>query len=136
MGGDEPMPPRSEDFEGLFDEEFDRCVRVARRIVGSEHLAQELAAEAFARAWARWQTLRGQQPGAWVVKVTVNLAIDTTRKRRLPDARLAAVPSPEDGVVIRIALAEALNRLPQRQRLAIAMRYLGDCSEEDIALAL
>jgi DNA-directed RNA polymerase specialized sigma24 family protein len=44
---------RNEDFEAFFHAGFDRCVGVARRITCDEAAAEELAAEAFARAWAR-----------------------------------------------------------------------------------
>ena len=64
--------------------EFERCVRVARRIVGQEEVARDIAGEAFVRAWARWPSLRDQRAGAWVARVTVNLAIDATRKRIPP----------------------------------------------------
>jgi RNA polymerase sigma-70 factor (ECF subfamily) len=124
------------DFEELFQAEFDRCVRVARRIVGDEDLARDLAAEAFARAWARWRVLRTQHPGAWVVKVTANLAIDATRRRTVPPVVPLPAPSPEDAAVLRSALVEALVRLPTQQRLAIALRYLADYSEHDTALVM
>ena len=123
-------------FEELFDTEFDRCVRVARRIVGREDVARDLAAEAFARAWASWRALRHQRPGAWVVRVSVNLAIDTTRKRLPSLAATEADESPQDSAIVRLALAEALSHLSTKQRAAIALRYLDDCSEAEVATAL
>ena len=124
------------DFEEVFDAEFDRCVRVARRIIGDEELARDLAAEAFARAWARWRVLRAQRPGAWVVKVTANLAIDVTRRRKPSPVIVSPEPSPEEAAVLRSALVAALVRLPRQQRLAIALRYLADYSEDDTALVM
>jgi len=128
--------PQGTDFEGLFAREFERCVRVARRIIGREDLARDLAAEAFARAWARWPSLRHQQPGAWVVRVTVNLAIDTTRRRVAQIAAPAFAQSPEDSSITKLTLAAALRALPVQQRTAIALRYLADYSEADVATAL
>ncbi|HWS46270.1 MAG TPA: sigma-70 family RNA polymerase sigma factor [Acidimicrobiia bacterium] len=127
---------RDEEFESLFVREFDRCVRVARRIVGGDDPARDMAAEAFARAWARWNTLRDQRPGAWVVRVTVNLAIDATRKRVVRVAPPGPSPSPEDPSTTRLLLTDALSQLPARQRAAIALRYFADCTEDDIAVAL
>jgi RNA polymerase sigma factor (sigma-70 family) len=42
----------------------------------------------------------------------------------------------EDDLAIRHALVAALRRLPARQREAIALRYLGDMSVEEVARAL
>src|SRR5215472_15236212 len=67
-------------FDDLFLRDFDRCMGIARRIVGEKELARDLAMEAFTRAWTRWALLRDQQPRAWVVKVTANLAVDAMRK--------------------------------------------------------
>src|SRR5262245_12187375 len=124
------------DFDALFAREFERCVRVARRITGRDDLARDLAAEAFARAWVRWPQLREQQPGAWVVKVTVNLAIDSIRRRVVDAIEPVHVPSPEDASVTRLTLVDALEQLPARQRTTVALRYLADCSEQEIARAL
>jgi RNA polymerase sigma factor (sigma-70 family) len=124
------------DFDLFFTQHFERCVRVARRVVRRDDVARDLAAEAFARAWVRWHTLHDQVPGAWVTKVTSNLAIDSVRRRLAEPAAAVSTPSPEDASVARITLASALRALPDRQRCAIALRYLADCSEEEIATAL
>jgi DNA-binding CsgD family transcriptional regulator len=42
----------------------------------------------------------------------------------------------DDPTVLRLALAAALRRLPKRQREVIALRYLTDLCEADVALAL
>ena len=102
-------------FEALFVAEFSRCERVARRIVWDAGRAEELASEAFTRAWARWWRVRGGNPGAWVMKVTVNLAIDAARRGVVVPDDLAAVPF-EDLVATHVTLAEALRTLPARQR--------------------
>ena len=47
-----------------------------------------------------------------------------------------AVISLEDSTTLRLALAEAMAKLPRRQREAIALRFLSDMSEADTANAL
>ena len=42
----------------------------------------------------------------------------------------------EDTTTLRLALAEALRKLPRRQREAVALRFLSDLSEADTAEAL
>lgn len=131
------MGERRDDFEALFDEAFDHCCAVARRIVRDDAVAEELAAEAFARAWARWWWL-ARQPAriGWVVRVTTNLALDAVRRKRPPVEAAAAAVAPDEAVVLRDALAAALRALPQRQRAAIALRYLADLPEAEVAAAM
>ena len=77
----------------------DRAVRTARRLVGDPEVAEDLAAEALARAYARWKTVRDHpNPDAWLLRVVGNLAIDHVRTagRRAPapeDARAGAAPT-------------------------------------------
>jgi RNA polymerase sigma-70 factor (ECF subfamily) len=123
-------------FEELFDAMFQRAQSVAQRIVGDRALAEDLAAEAFARAYARWPSLRSHDGReGWIVRVTANLAIDAVRRRRvLPvsDPR----PDHSDAVTLRLALAAALQALPRRQRSVVVLRYVADLSEADTAAAL
>jgi RNA polymerase sigma-70 factor, ECF subfamily len=123
-------------FDDLFTCEFDRCARAARRITGNAELSRDIAAEAFARAWARWPTLREQRPGAWVITVTVNLAIDALRKRVVTTTCPIATRSPEDLAVARCTVDSALQELPARQRMALVLRYLADYPEDEIAAVL
>lgn len=64
-----------------------RCSRsrksVAYRVVGDAFTAEDLAAEAFVRLYARWARMRlDQHRTAWILRVTANLAIDTARRKR------------------------------------------------------
>lgn len=134
------MTDRHRSFEELFDDEFDACVSVARRITGDSEVARELASEAFARAWVRWSRIeRGSAPGGWVIRVTANLAIDHARRRRraelLPVDRATSVPV-DDVIATRVALTEALGKLSRRQRDVIVLRHLAGLSEADTAAAL
>ncbi len=125
-----------ERFERLFDKQFSRCVHVANKIVRDRAVAEELASEAFARAWSRWGRLsRDHRVEGWVMRVTVNLAIDTTRKRQVqPEIVLPSI-SPADSATLHVALVQALQALPKRQREAIVLRYLADLSESDVSAA-
>lgn len=66
-----------------------RLVRYAYALTGNVSDAQDIAQEAFARAWQRWDSVRGYDcPEAWVRRVATNLA--TSRFRRDLTARAAA----------------------------------------------
>jgi DNA-directed RNA polymerase specialized sigma24 family protein len=50
--------------------------------VGDRDVAQELVAEAFARAWASWRTVSEHPaPKAWVVRTALNANISRWRRR-------------------------------------------------------
>ena len=129
-------PRRDEAFEAYFDAVFPRAVSLANRLLGDRASAEDVAAEAFARAYARWPTLRDAPwRDGWVLRVTTNRAIDVARRRsggfsphRQPDAG--------DLVAVRLALVAALRSLPQRQREAVALRYLTGLSEHEVAESL
>jgi DNA-directed RNA polymerase specialized sigma24 family protein len=54
-------------------------------------MAQELVAEAFARAWASWHTVSGHPaPRAWVVRTALNANTFRWRRRH----REVSVPDP------------------------------------------
>lgn len=124
------------DFDVFFDQVFPRAVRVARRMIGDPVESEDLAAEALARAYARWPAVRRHAaPEGWVLRTTINLAIDTLRKgKRNPE--VAAIDGSEDIVALRVTLAAALGALSRRQREIVTMRYLADMSESDVAAAL
>lgn len=126
------------DFEGAFDELFRRAFVVGRRILGDEASAEDVAAEAMARAFAHWRKI-GDQPWreGWVVRVTTNLALDVARKRsRMSDSAPLEQGADDDDVAVRLALVEAMARLPKRQREVVALRHLGGLSEKECAEAL
>jgi RNA polymerase sigma-70 factor (sigma-E family) len=132
---------RDERFDDLFRSEWRRTVATARRIVGPGDEAEELAAEAFTRAYDRWSSVRRQPaPAAWVLRVTVNLALDQARRRRVDlvdEASTTHSTDPaQDRVAERLALAAALGALSPKQRHAIALRYLAGCQEDEVAAAL
>jgi RNA polymerase sigma factor (sigma-70 family) len=123
-----------EDFDPVFRRLYPLAGRLAYRIVGDRGLAEDLAAEACARALARWGHLgRLAHREAWIMRVTSNLALDTV-KRKPPTSR-PTLPASDvgDTVALRLALAVALRALPRRQREVIVLRYLLDFPDHDIA---
>lgn len=133
------------DFDDIFRSTWLRAVATARRIAGPEGDPEGLAAEALTRAYDRWPSLRRHPaPEAWVLRVTINLAIDRTRNAAghsapvidLRDGRGTGSVVLDDDAATRLALSAALRALPERQRHAVALRYLAGCGEDDIAASL
>lgn len=125
-------------FEEAFDELFGRAFGLARRLLGDGPAAEDVAAEALARAYAHWPRIEGlPYRDGWVLKVAANLAIDRLR-HQAPIVVLTPAPweKEEDAIALRLALSAALARLPRRQRQAVSLRYLGDLSDNEVATAL
>lgn len=136
-------------FGLLVERHGERALRVALRVLGDAGEAEEVAQEAFLRAWqaaASFDPDRAQFT-TWLHRITLNLAIDRTRRRAgAPQAGEAALsglpdpgPGPEASAVAaedRAALAAALAQLPARQRAAIALAYEEGLSGAEAAAAL
>ncbi len=119
-------------FDQAFQVLFDLARTSASKVAPAE--AEDVAAETMRRAHDRWDLIE-PYVRAWVVRVARNLAIDRLRTK----SPSAAAPEPllfESDVTERVALYAVLRTLPDRQRDAIALRYLVDLSLEDVASAM
>ena len=131
------MAAHREEFEELFRREFDRCAATARRVVADGAVAEELAAEAFTRAWVRWRRVRRlASPGGWVVRVTTNLALDQVRRGGAPMPSTVEPAALDEAIAAHLTLLAAVNRLPDRQRTAISLRYFADLPVDAVAEAM
>lgn len=129
--------PGDHDFEAAFPALFTRAYHVAFRIVEHSGEAEDVAAEALARALRSWRRVRNMRsPEAWVVRVATNLAIDVTRRRHRRRTVPHEVTVRVEDMDGRLVLLDVLDSLPRRQRDVLALRYLADLSEADIAAVL
>lgn len=119
-----------------FDDRFDVLAglsyRVAFRLTGDRHVAEDLAQETLARAFQRWRKIQTYDE-AWTVRVTTNLAIGRWRRRSDQDHQIEVGAAADTGLADRLDLIRALQQLPKRQREVVALRYLADLSEAQIA---
>jgi RNA polymerase sigma factor (sigma-70 family) len=132
------------DFAEFYRSFRDDCLRTVLVIVGDQDSAQELVAEAFARACASWRTVSGHPaPAAWVVRTALNLNISRWRRRRreVPVADPGMLADPPTAVTtaqdpVDPQIMAALLRLPARQRQVIALRLILDLDTSGTAHAL
>jgi RNA polymerase sigma-70 factor (ECF subfamily) len=124
-----------------------RVYGVAVSVVGDRGTAEDVAQEAFVRAWRQAATY---DPGrgtvtAWLLRITRNLAIDTLRRRhpRPADATVIAALTPadrastvEDAGVISELTAQAgaaIARLPHQQAEALILAAFYGYTAQQIA---
>lgn len=151
----EELPARlARDLEGSFAElvaqHQDLVFGVALRVTADRAAAEDIAQESFVRAYRalkRYPGSRIEQMSLrpWLARISLNLARNDRRIRRPADTLDAASDHahPGDGPV---RLAERreehrfwsglLNQLPERYRLAVALRHVEGLSYAEIADAL
>jgi RNA polymerase sigma-70 factor (sigma-E family) len=127
------------EFEEFYAAARDHCLQVVLISVGDRHLADDLVAEAFTRAWTSWRKVRGHPaPRAWVVRTALNMHVSWWRRRRrevaLGSQDEAAAASQYPG--LDSSLVAALRRLPARQREVIVLRLLLDLDTATTARTL
>lgn len=131
----------SADFDAFYIATVRRVVLYLYAACGDRSEAQDIAQEAFARAWQHWSKVAAyDDPEAWVRTVAWRLMINrwrglrrwlAARARMGPPIDATDSPSPD-----RVAIVGALQRLPQPQRQVIALHYLLDMSVRDIAASV
>lgn len=125
-----------DEIETVYRESFPEFRRVAAAIVGDRDAALDIVQEAFGTAIRRRKTFRGEGPlEAWIWRVVVNTATDHRRPPAHP-ARVVAPPSQNGHVEISGTVTNAIAVLPERQRLALFLRYYADLDYAAIAGAL
>jgi RNA polymerase sigma-70 factor, ECF subfamily len=114
----------SASFEDFYRAHFDRVFEAAYAFSGQREIAQDVTQDAFSRAFARWRR-PGRQTWAagWVMTTALNSCRRQSRMSRpiLPPPPSERGPSPD-----RVALLTALRSLPERQRQATVLQYIGD----------
>jgi len=129
---------RLDDLERLYRERYPYFVQVARAVVGNEATANDAVQDAFAQVIRKRSSFRGDGPlEAWVWRAVLNAALAARRRDGVSSPfELAPEPAtsdpPDEDEEIRAGIAA----LPERQRLAVFLRYYADLDYEAIATAL
>lgn len=117
-------------------------VRLAWVLCGDTAEAEDLVAEAYARAWPRLRRGGVDDPVAYLRRSVVNGAASWRRRlvlvRREERRRRVAPPPPDPlgRLAERDRLAAALQALTAQQRQVLGLRYVADLSEAETAACL
>ncbi|MCC6738430.1 MAG: sigma-70 family RNA polymerase sigma factor [Planctomycetia bacterium] len=113
----------SVDIEALYRDQQRLLVSVAWRILRSMDDAREVCQEAFARLLASVKDgAEIRNAPAWLCRTAVNLSIERVR-RRPPPVRPAAPAAPAADADSRRLLDDAIEALPERQRVVFLLRH-------------
>ena len=120
---------------------------VALKLVGDHETAEEVAQEAFVRAWRYAGAYDPRRGGVrtWLLAITRNVAIDARRFRRVepvdPDVLLMLPvpddqPGPEEQALtqgVTAPLRDVLAALPEEQRRALVLAAVFGCTAGEIS---
>jgi RNA polymerase sigma-70 factor (ECF subfamily) len=121
------------DLEALYRRRFHEYAAVAGAILRDADAGRDAVQEAFAKAVRARHGFRARGPlDAWLWRAVVNAALSERRRRArpplAPDAIVENGSHPlEDDV------RAAIDRLPERQRLVLFLRYYADLDYREIA---
>ncbi|MEP6620161.1 MAG: sigma-70 family RNA polymerase sigma factor [bacterium] len=131
-----------EAFSRLVDRHYDRCARIALRILGNREDAEEAIQDAFLRAYRALGSYEDRERfSAWLTRILINqcrtvLARVVRREAVFSDLDLRDAEFYAGSDVKESAwpdLERALAQLPEDQREAVVLRYADDLTYEEMA---
>ena len=116
--------------------EYSALVRYVFRLCGDEHLARDVAQEAFVRLFGRWITVN--EPRAYLYVVATNYLRRLMRRRGDESAALARAHARPVLVAepAELGIRDAVERLPKRWREVILLYYFADLPVASVARQL
>jgi RNA polymerase sigma-70 factor, ECF subfamily len=151
-------PDRSSEFTTFMRAYQDMVFSTAARLAGNDRQAEDIAQEVFLRAYEHFAHLRtSATAGGWLKTVATNLTLNylsryRRRWRLFSELRSSAADEDSSGPELgvqpdmlladlgaeerRVLIDDALRKLPEHQRLALALYHFEELSYEEIAVKL
>src|SRR4051794_39625212 len=121
-------------FEDFYAETHRRMRASLVVAVGDKDMAFDAVDEAYARAFLAWERVATMEaPQAWVYRVALNVVRRRARRRSMEERLLRRTTPPPELPPAAGEVWLVVRDLPERQRLAVVLRYLGDLTEAQIA---
>lgn len=130
----------------LTDRLAPKVLALSMYLLKDSHEAEDVTQEAMLKLWKiapTWESGRAKV-STWLLKVTKNLCMDRLRKRNtqpIEDApeQIDSGAYGEETILQKqrqIALLDAIQQLPERQKMAITLRHIKGFSNPEIAEVL
>jgi RNA polymerase sigma factor (sigma-70 family) len=126
-------------FSAFYRSEYRAVVALAFALTGRAAVAEELAQDAFLVTHKNWERVSAYDaPGAFVRRVAANMAVSFGRRLAAEARALArlAARSPKWSAPLEPPDADfwrSVRSLPRRQAQVLALRYLEDLPDDEIA---
>jgi RNA polymerase sigma-70 factor (sigma-E family) len=137
--GQGPRDQGNPDFREYVTERRRSLLRTAYLLTGNRADAEDLVQAALAKTYLAWDRIEDRRAlDGYVRRAMVNTHISWWRRRRLEEYPTDEIP---DQVVadhsgtsdLQDTLRRAVDRLPQRMRAAVMLRYFEDMTEAEVA---
>jgi RNA polymerase sigma-70 factor (sigma-E family) len=137
-----PRDHGNPDFRDYVTERRRSLLRTAYLLTGNRADAEDLVQAALAKTYLAWDRIEDRRAlDGYVRRAMVNTHISWWRRRRLEEYPTDEIP---DQIVadhsgtsdLQDSLRRAVDRLPQRMRAAVVLRYFEDMTEAEVAEAL
>jgi RNA polymerase sigma-70 factor (sigma-E family) len=132
------MGTQEGEFEAFVQRHWSGLLTFAAVVAGDRRAGEDLLQSALTNTYRRWPRVRGHNPLAYVRRAIVNGRVSAWRRHRgveHPSAAPPEVPEVRDAaaaVDLRLTVAWALGRLPERQRAVLVLRYLFDLPDAEV----
>ena len=132
-----PCRDEEEKLESLMETYGTQVKRLCCLYLRDASLAEDAAQETFIKAWRSLASFRSESSErTWLMRIAVNTCRDALRtswfrrldRRVTPEELPLVSPGPQEP-----ALAQAITRLPARDREVILLRYYEQLSPDEIA---
>ncbi len=140
-------------FAELVELYKDKVFQICYRMLGNRHEAEDIAQEAFIRAFVNIETFNQKRKfSTWLFRIATNLCIDRIRKKKpdyFLDAEVAGtegltmysqvaadVQLPEDEVEnmeLQETIQLEISKLPEKYRSVIVLKYIEELPLQDIS---
>ena len=136
------------DFEERLAESGPLAFRIANSVLRNTAEAEDVAQEAILRAYRRFERLKDRNFRAWLVRIAFRLALDRLRSLKRQEQRETLWSRPEGkppsptaedlaaASEFQAHLDQALEELPEKQRLVLLLSAMEGHTIEEVAAML
>ena len=134
-------------FEMLYERYFDKMYAFVVRRVGHHQTAEDLVSDVFMKAFTHRQSFVWRTSfSAWIYRIATNRVTDYHRTKKPAEeldetkhdqpSTVPHAPDEVDREILHKKLETVLEKLPERERIAVTMKFYGECDNGEIAKVL